>query len=294
MQHPFDNFLRACILLGDSDDDILAACTTYRLFFAVQPKEHLADLREQVMAVSPAIARTLSWDGTGTPPRKPTKAAIQKVITDARMVTQPDSDIVREVLALRYRKHIATAIEVLLLVGTSLVDIQTVLEKNYYYPATAEVLTSYGFYFWSSDMLPHAYGIYLSEVAELADMYAHWEALTDTDAALSRLNLKPRFSPEQEMALTLQQGFGHARMLMRDPSGSTSLHAQGWLRSISPLMQVYLSQEGAGDADEVEEQFRFLLEEDETQDLLNLDDIDADIAEAFQGTSAEGAMDQDN
>ena len=281
MQHPFDNFLRARILLGDTDDDILAACTTYRLFFAGDAQDHLRAVRHALSAVSPAIARLLAWDGTGTPPRKPTKRTLQKALLDARMVITPQADIVQEVLALRYRKHIATAIEVMSLAGSTLAEMTVILEKNYHYAIAARTITCYAFYFWGgTEMLPHSYGQYIYAVAKHPDMSPHYEALTDTDAVLSRLNLKQKFALDTEITMTLMQGYGILRAKMRALEGEASRDAQSWMRSLAAMTQVFLAT-GEADAEEIEAMFRFRLEEDVSHDLIRtMADIGVDPADA--------------
>ena len=285
MRHPFDNFIKARILLGDSDEHLSAACETHRLFIAPSVKDtYFSQLRAEVASVSKTMARYLAAlsspnvEGVDTVPvRKPSVTIFQKALLDCRLVYTPDDPIVQEAMAIVFRQRVRRCIEVMALREFPLEEIIDAMDRSFGIEFNEDILECYLFYFFDVfgvDSIALRYALYLREI-QVLELQPHSEVLgNDPSVVLARLGVSVQFDVRKNLEMMIDQGAAAYKRLMMMPGSETSLPAMSWARTVAGLAQAY---NGAGGTEDdwnaIREEFEAIHVEVEEAKFKTLEEL---------------------
>lgn len=237
MDHPFDNFLKAKVILRQDLSGVREEMDKLGLCGAGSFDVHWEGLAAAVANASASMAAYV----TGETDRRPRVNVIQKVILDTRLVTDPECEAVREAFRILDYAKVRETIEVMLLLGESVATVVGAINGKYGFGLTADGLECFRYYFWNTERMTRAdFSIWIgSDAIETGRMPLHKQALTyEPSVVRARAGVSgPRKSYKQILDDTVAQAYDAFTTIMQNPGSEFSGEAISWFRFLGSLLK---------------------------------------------------------
>ena len=235
MDHPFDNYLKAQVLLRRGPAEVAEEMGKYSLFASGNFEVHYDYIRASVSQASPSIGAYVA----GEVARRPRSNVLQRAVLDIRLVTDPDCDVVREAYRLIDFSRVRHTTEVMLLLAEPVSTVVGDINEKYGFGMTAEGLECFQFYFWNTARMTRSdFGVWLNNVPD-EHLPLHRQALTyEPGVVLARAGVGGRRKPFKDVLEdVVTQAYDAFTNIMRLPGSEYSGDAMQWLRYMAPLLK---------------------------------------------------------
>ena len=282
MKHPFDNYLRALILLRYSQEDIIERIGESELHVAGDFLSYCRRIQAEMCALGQPVRRFLEGSGK----KKVSKKVAQMVLWDTRLIFDEEHPDLETALVVLQYSLAREAIEVLALHGLPPSEITHTLNAKYALNWTVGSIECYLFYFWNVEqMRPSEISWYLRRVSSEFLVMQREALMADPQLIRARMGLPCNADVGSMSASMLTQAYHAFSSIMRPPDGVYVPEAREWMRTYSHMLGAFAKMKDSlnDSEDELLNQLGLALEEDVDQRIMPMDELSDGEAEEATG-----------